>query len=185
MTSSDIYITNSRLGQLLHYSENALQQKFGYQQQLDSIAKEFGELFKNEGRMETLMSNLNLCADKLVKKLYASKQLVVSGSPRLRWDWTQVRVRGSSGSTGCYSKSFGITQSDFQKRMRAEEEVCLVSTPKVSRAKPPAMKNRSVRPTGWEAMMSLVGDMKFWNGLSGRSPVKKKSKVERKGQLLD
>ena len=142
---------------------------------------DFGELFKSEGRMEALFDHLNQCADKLAKKLYNSKQLVVSGSPKLRWDWRHVRVRGTSGSTGSFSKSYGITQSEFQKQLRAEEEVCRLKMPKVSRAKPPGMKNRSVQSVGWESMMSLVGDMKYWNGPSGRSPVKKRSKVERKG----
>ena len=180
----DIYVTNCRIGQLLHHSEIGLQQKLAYQQQLDSLVDDFGELFKSEGRMGTLIDHLNQCAEKLVRKLYSTKQLVVSGAPTLRWDWRHVRVRGSSGSTGSFSKSFGVTQSEFQKRLRAEEEVCRLKMPKVSRAKPPAMKNRSVQSIGWESMMSLVGNMKFWNGPGGRSPLKKRTKVERKGNAV-
>ena len=110
----DIFITNCRIGQLLHHAENGLQQKLAYQQQLDSMADEFDQLFKAEGRMELLFDHLNECAVKLAKRMYSCKQLTMSGSPRLKWDWSQVRFRGSSGNTGVYSKSYGVTQNEFQ-----------------------------------------------------------------------
>lgn len=179
----DIYITNSRIGQLLHHAETSLQHKLGYNQQLKSISDDFHQLFTNEGHMQLLFEHLNACGEKLMQKLYNSKQLSISGAPRLVWDFGQIRVRGSSGSTGAYTKSFGVTQMDFQRRMRTEEEICRLKMPKVSRSKPPSMKSCSVQSSGWEPLMALADDMAFWNGPGVRSPMKKKSRVERKGEF--
>ena len=132
--------------------------------------------------MELLFDHLNACAEKLVKKLYNSKQLSLSGSPKLKWDWSHIRVRGSSGATGSYSKSYGVTQNEFTKRLRTEEEICRLKMPKVARAKPSAMKNLNIQPVGWETLMSLVDNMPFWRGAGAQSPAKKRTRVDKKGE---
>ena len=132
--------------------------------------------------MEVLFEHLNECGQRLVQRLYNTKQITIEGRPVLTWDWSQVRIRGTSGSTGSYSKSFGVSQPDFSKRMRTEEDQCRVKTSKVGKAKPPSMRNRSLVSPGWESWMSLSNDMKFWSEKGTTSPVKKRTKVERTGK---
>lgn len=131
--------------------------------------------------MQLLFDNLNECGSKLVKKLYQGKHLSIEGAPKLVWDWSDVRVRGTSGATGSFSKSYGVTQAEFAKRMRTEEDQCRVKPAKVSKTKPPSMKDSSLLSPSWEAMMSLSNTAKFWSEPGAASPMKKKSKVERQG----
>ena len=166
---------------MLNHAEVCCEKRLSYQKQLDSIADDFQQLFVNEGRMQLLIENLNECGAKLVKKLYQGKQLTIEGAPKLIWDWSGVRVRGTSGATGSFSKSYGVTQAEFAKRMRTEEDQCRVKPVKVSKTKPPSMKSTSLLSPSWEALMSLSNNSKFWNEPGSASPMKKKSKVERQG----
>ena len=152
-----------------------------YQRQLKSIADDFQQLFVTEGKLQLLFDDLNECGQKLVNRLYNGKQLTIEGAPKLVWDWSGVRVRGTSGSTGSYSKSYGVTQADFAKRMRTEEDQSRVKPVKVTKAKPPSMRSSSLLSPSWEALMSLSNSVKFWHEPESASPVKKRSKIERQG----
>ena len=181
---SDVYITNGRVVQLLNHAENCCEKRLSYQKQLKSISDDFQQLFVTEGKMQLLFDNLNECGRKLVKRLYNGKQLTIEGAPKLVWDWSEVRVRGTSGATGSFSKSYGVTQADFSKRMRTEEDQCRVKPAKVTKAKPPSMRSASLLSPSWEALMSLSNSMKFWSEPGSTSPLKKKSKVERQGRAI-
>jgi len=165
----------------LSHAEANEERRLTYQRQLNSIAADFGQLFNAEGNMSLLMDDLNKCGERLVQQLYNGKQLNIEGFPRLVWDWSHVRIRGTSGATGAYSKSYGVTQTDFSKRLRTEEDQCRVKPVKVCRAKPSSMKNASMASPSWESFMSLANSMKFWSEPGAASPVKKKSRTDRKG----
>ena len=134
--------------------------------------------------MEVLMNDLNECGNRLVRQLYNGKNLSIEGAPKLVWDWSSVRIRGTSGATGSYSKSYGITQTDFAKRMRNEEDLSRVRPQKVTKAKPSSMKNASLASPSWESFMSLANSMKYWSEPGTASPMKKRSRTDRNGRLL-
>ena len=134
--------------------------------------------------MEVLFTHLNECGQRLVNQLYNSKQLTIEGSPVLSWDWSRVRIRGTSGSTGSYTKTFGVSQPDFSKRMRIEEDQSRIKMSKVGKAKPPSMRNSSLASPSWDSFMSLSNDMKIWSEKGASSPMKKRSKVERTGESI-
>ena len=134
--------------------------------------------------MALLFDHLNECGQRLIKRLYNGKQLIVDGAPKLIWDWSRVRIRGSSGGTGNFSKSYGVASPEFQRRMRTEEDQCKTKVPKVVRAKPPSLSSMSLQPPSWEPLMSLVEDIKFWSVHGAASPAKKKPRVDRTGKYL-
>ena len=178
---SDLYLTNSRLAQLLDMVETNIDRKFNYQNQASSVAEDFHQLFLAESNMGLLFEHLEKCGQRLISRLYNSRQLTIDGAPKLVWDWSKVRVRGSAGSTGNFSKTFGVTQTEFQRRMRTEEDQMKVLTPKIQRVKIPTMRGATLQSSSWEPMMSLVNNMRFWSNAGMSSPVRKKARVDRTG----
>ena len=182
MFHSDIFVTNCRLEQLLNYTESALERKFAYEKQSKLVADDFQRHFQEESGMQLLFKHLNQCGKKLVKQLYSGKHLTIEGAPVLTWDWSRVRIRGTSGASGSFSKSYGVGQPDFDRKMRLEEERAAVTVPSVPPVRVPSLRQMSLLSPSWDPLMSLVSDMKFWTEPGVASPLKKKTRLEKQSK---